>query len=159
MSKFIAICLLLGLYACNSKPEKAAAPDLVSEKISLLKADKAFSEMSVRQGMKAAFLEFIDSNGVLLRPGSVPIVGADAVDFLISQDDATYSLNWQPQNAVVAKAADLGYTYGIYALHPKAVDTVLYGTYLSIWKKQGDGSWRFVLDTGNEGIDSAAFDF
>ncbi len=159
MTRCIAIFLLMGMNACNSKPEKAATPDLVSEKISLLKADKAFSEMSVKQGMKAAFLEYIDSNGVLLRPGRVPIVGADAVDFLISQDDASYTLNWQPQAAVVANAADLGYTYGIYALHPKAVDTVLYGTYMNIWKKQADGSWRFVMDTGNDGIDSSALDF
>lgn len=157
--RFFAYCLLLGMFACNTKTEKVETPDLVNEKISLLKADKAFSEMSVKEGMKAASLKFIDSNGVLLRPGRMPIVGADAVDFIIAQDDASYTLNWQPKNAVVSSAADLGYTYGIYALHPKNVDTVLYGTYLNIWKKQENGSWRFVLDTGNDGIDSTAFDF
>ena len=25
-----------------------------------------------------------------------------------------------------------------------------YGHYISIWKKQPDGSWKFVFDTGNE---------
>jgi ketosteroid isomerase-like protein len=31
-------------------------------------------------------------------------------------------------------------------------DTVLRGTYVSVWKKQKDGKWKFMLDTGNEGI-------
>jgi ketosteroid isomerase-like protein len=59
----------------------------------------------------------------------------------------------------VAAAADMAYTYGVYALHPKEIDTVLYGTYVSIWKKQSDGAWKFVLEAGNEeiGIDSTQF--
>jgi ketosteroid isomerase-like protein len=31
-------------------------------------------------------------------------------------------------------------------------DTIIYGTYISIWKKQSDGNWKFVLDSGNEGV-------
>jgi len=44
----------------------------------------------------------------------------------------------------------LGFTYGVYTLSIK--DSVYKGTYVSIWKKQNDGSWKFVLDSGNEGI-------
>ncbi|RYY71468.1 MAG: hypothetical protein EOO13_03015 [Chitinophagaceae bacterium] len=119
-----------------------------------MKTDQAFSDLSLAKGMKHAFIEYIDSNGVLLRPGHLPIVGANAIDFLIQQNDTDYTLNWQPQHAFVSQSADLGYTYGVYALEPKNLDTVLYGTYVSIWKKQDDGKWKFVLDTGNEGIDS-----
>jgi len=28
-------------------------------------------------------------------------------------------------------------------------DTVIYGVYVSIWKKQKDGSWKYILDGGN----------
>jgi hypothetical protein len=82
----------------------------------------------------------------------LPIAGANAIDFLIQQNDTSYTLTWQPHNAVVSLAADFGYTYGIYSLQPKTIDTILYGTYVNIWKKQSDGSWKFVLDSGNEGI-------
>jgi ketosteroid isomerase-like protein len=27
------------------------------------------------------------------------------------------------------------------------------GTYVSIWKKDQFGNWKFVLDTGNEGLE------
>ena len=119
-------------------------------KIEMMEADRRFSKMSEEKGMKAAFIEYLDSNGVLLRPGRLP--GADAVDFLIQQNDADYTMTWEPRNGVIAKSGELGYTYGIYALRPSAKDTVIYGTYVSIWKKEKGGTWKYVLDSGNEGI-------
>ncbi len=153
-----SVVLMLALaVGCTSK--KADPINLVEEKIAVLKTDKSFSDMSEAKGMKAAFIEYIDSNGVLLKPGYLPIVGADAIDYLLRQEDDAYTLNWQPQNAFVAASADLAYSYGVYALHPTQADTVIYGTYVSIWKKQSDGRWKFVLDTGNNGIgiDSTQF--
>ena len=114
--------------------------------------DKAFSKMSEEKGMRNAFIEYLDSNGVLLRPGHMPIIGASAIDYLIQQNDSSYQLTWQPQNAFIARSGELGYTYGIYTLKPASKDTTLYGTYISIWKKQNDGKWKFVLDSGNEGV-------
>lgn len=157
MIKRCLFVIAIAIAGC-SQPHKDAS-DAVNEKIALMKTDQAFSQLSVEKGMKEAFIEYIDSNGVLLRAGHLPIVGANAIDFLIQQDDTGFVLNWQPQNAVVSKSADLGYTYGVYALQPNTVDTVIYGTYVSIWKKQGDGKWKFVLDTGNEGIDSTDFEY
>ena len=149
--------LLLSMLSCQESEKKAA--NQVDEKIALLKTDQEFSDMSVSKGMKNAFIDYIDSNGVLLRPGHLPIVGANAIDFLIQQDDTSYMLSWQPQKAFVSQSADLGYTYGVYAFQPHAADTTLYGTYVSIWKKQADGKWKFVLDSGNEGVDSTDFEY
>jgi ketosteroid isomerase-like protein len=118
----------------------------------MMDADRGFSKMSEEKGMKTAFLEYIDSNGVLLRPNHLPIVGADAIDYLIQQNDSTYTLKWEPRNGTVARSGELGYTYGIYALKPNQKDTIIYGTYVSIWKKDSKGDWKYVLDSGNEGI-------
>ena len=157
MNKWFCLVLLLLTVGCREK--KKPSYNGVNDKIALIQADKSFSEMSVEKGMKSAFIEYIDSNGVLLKPDHLPIVGAHAIDYLIAQEDTGYTLNWQPHNAFVSQSGDLGYTYGVYALHPKNADTVFYGTYVSIWKKQGDGSWKFVLDSGNEGIDSTEVTF
>jgi len=146
------------LFSCK-QPKKTNEIDIIGEKMALLQADKEFSAMSVEKGMKAAFIEYIDSNGVLLRANHMPIAGANAIDFLIAQNDTEYTMNWRAENAFVAASADLGYTYGIYAIHPSTIDTVLYGTYVSIWKKQQNGKWKFVLDSGNEGIDSTDFEY
>ena len=31
-------------------------------------------------------------------------------------------------------------------------DSIEQGTYVSIWKKDKIGAWKFVLDSGNQGI-------
>ena len=148
-----AILVLVLLIACNPKaPEKEKPVNLTEEKMALIKTDEAFSNMSVKKGMKAAFMEYIDSNGVMLRPGYVPLIGASAIDYLLQANDTGFTLSWKPQTAFVSQAADMGYTYGIYALALNQNDSLSFGTYVSIWKKQKDGTWKFVLDSGNEGL-------
>jgi len=139
--------VLIISFSCDQQKKilkKSASAD------EILKADVAFSDMSRQVGMKKAFLEYIDDEGVLLRQNHMPIVGADAIDFLSGINDAGFTMTWQPSKAEISSSGDLGFTYGIYEL--KAEDTVYKGTYVSIWKKQDDGSWKFVLDSGNEGI-------
>ena len=134
--------------------------DFISQPVSkntstdeIIKADEAFSDMSRQVGMKKAFLQYIDNEGVLLRPDHQPIMGADAIDFLSLVNDSAYSLSWKPSGSKIANSGELGYTYGIYELKTK--DTTLSGTYISIWKKESDGSWKYVLNSGNEGITPA----
>ena len=154
MNKFLVFTgLLLLSVSCNFFTKKEpVATGTALDKLNMMDADRAFSKMSEEKGMKNAFLEYIDSNGVLLRPNHLPIVGADAIDYLIQQNDSTFILKWEPRNGTVAHSGELGYTYGIYALKPTDKDTIIYGTYVSIWKKDSKGNWKYVLDSGNEGI-------
>jgi ketosteroid isomerase-like protein len=142
------VCIILILASCKEKKVvvKKIPPD------EILQADKAFSDLSEKEGMKMAFIEFIDNEGILLRPDHLPIIGANAIDYLSQVNDSSYKLTWTPGGGEIALSGDLGYTYGIYKLAMK--DTVLNGTYVSIWKKQKNGKWKFKLDMGNEGIGS-----
>ena len=115
----------------------------------ILKTDKEFSKASSTMGMKKAFIDYMDEDGILLRPNHKPIIGANAIEYLTEINDSTYTLTWEPSSAQVSASGDLGYSYGIYNLQLQ--DTTLQGTYVSIWK-QKDGKWKFVLDMGNEGI-------
>jgi len=155
MNKFVPLAFaILILASCKNYGKKEPRADAFA-KLEMMDTDRAFSKMSEEKGMKDAFIEYLDSNGVLLRPGRLPIAGADAVDFLIQQNDTDYTLTWEPRNGSIAQSGELGYTYGVYALRPSQKDTVIYGTYVSIWKKQADGKWKYVLDSGNQGIGDA----
>jgi ketosteroid isomerase-like protein len=59
-------------------------------------------------------------------------------------------MTWTPKSGQVSESTDLGYTYGVYEIKLKTSDTLINGTYVSIWQKQKDGTWKFVLDTGNQ---------
>ncbi len=150
--KIVYFFLVLILFlSCKNKPSKEES-STAAYKLELIATDKAFSEMSSVSGMKKAYIEYIDSNGVLLRPENMPIIGANAIDYLIQQDDTGYQLTWEPRHVEVANSGDMGFTYGIYAMRPKEKDTVIYGTYTSIWRKQKDGKWKLALDSRNLGI-------
>ena len=88
---------------------------------------------------------------MLLRSGHNPIVGKAAIDFLNPINDSSFTLTWVPSAVFASMFGDMGYTYGIYTYKDR--DTTSYGTYVSIWKRQPDGSWKYVLDTGNAGIE------
>ena len=148
LKTLIIVLIIISLTGCPvMQINKVAAWENEIEK-----TDREFSELSAKQGMEKAFIEYMDSDGILLRPNHPPIVGADAIQYLTDQNDSSYTLTWVPSQVHVSGAGDLGYSYGIYNL--QLHDTTLQGTYLSIWKKQKDGKWKFVLDTGNEGINN-----
>jgi Ketosteroid isomerase homolog len=133
------------LVCCNVKKQSRGLA-----RQEMLNTDISFSEYSKKHGMKKAFIEYMDNDGVLLRPNHMPIVGAYAIDFLTQINDSSYTLTWKPISGTIAGSNDLGYTYGVYNL--QLPDTALSGTYVTIWKKQPDGKWKFLLDAGNEGI-------
>jgi ketosteroid isomerase-like protein len=142
------LCSMLAsglLIACKTK-----TVDVSKDAEEIMRADRAFSALSELKGMKEAFLEYADSSAVLLRPGYFPIVGKDVFEYLNNQNDSGTLLTWSPENAGMAISGDLGYTYGIYTF--KTTDTVMQGTYVTIWQRQADGSWKYLLDAGNEGI-------
>ncbi|HMG81400.1 MAG TPA: DUF4440 domain-containing protein [Ferruginibacter sp.] len=131
----------------NKKPLQAIDPQA-----ELMNTDRAFSKMSEEEGMKNAFIKYIDDDGILLRPNQFPIMGADAVDFISQNEDSTYTMSWEPKGGSVAQSGDLGYTYGVYTIKLKKNNRIFQGTYVSVWKKLHNGQWRFVVDSGNEGV-------
>jgi ketosteroid isomerase-like protein len=112
--------------------------------------DVDFSDYCQKNGMRKAFLHYMEDEGVLLRTNHLPIVGADAVEYISSINDSTIQLTWEPSGGDVSEKGDMGYTYGVYQM--KNEESVSKGTYVTIWRKQKDGTWKFLLDTGNEGV-------
>lgn len=119
----------------------------------LLRTDREFANMSIKDGMFSAFLFYIADDGVILRDNSFPSKGKVALmQYFTGKSDTTSTLNWEPLYETIAESGDLGYTYGIWSSTEKLSGKVSGGTYVTIWKKQGDGTWKFVLDTGTQGL-------
>ena len=133
-----------------------AQSEIYSEIEKIKQTDTEFSDLSKEKGMKEAFLSYMDTNGTLLRPYMMPVTGYENVKKLLDEGNTDFTLTWTPLFADVGASLDLGYTYGIYEIVFKDESGALQsrnGTYVSIWKKQPDGKWKFVLDTGNPGLE------
>jgi ketosteroid isomerase-like protein len=123
----------------------------------IINADQAFSALSKEMGMKHAFLQYAAQDVVMLRENSFPQKGKNALEERFRTiSDTGFVLIWEPLFADVAASGELGYSYGIYTSTSKDAEgrpTVEKGTYATVWKKDMNGDWKFVLDTGNEGLD------
>jgi ketosteroid isomerase-like protein len=119
----------------------------------LLMADRDFSEMSVKEGMFKAFLFYIADDGVILRDNAFPSKGRETLqERFAGKSDSSFVLSWEPMYEKIAESGELGYTYGIHSTMDKATGEITKGTYITIWLKQKDGNWKFILDTGTEGL-------
>jgi len=143
------LIILILVSGCNPSNE-------ISNKEDLIKTDESFSKLSEEKGMKHAFLEYAAENVVMLRKNNLPLVGIEALRTSYqSFSDTGFVLTWKSLYADIANSGEMGYTYGIYTstvVDSTGVKTESKGTYVSIWKKDKKGEWKFVLDSGNEGL-------
>ena len=143
---FVLIINLIFILCCSENIKKKSSVDL-------LRTDRDFSEMSVREGMFKAFLSYISEDGVILKDNSFPSKGKAALrEGFSGRSDTSFVLSWEPLYEMISESGDLGYTYGIHKTLDKSTGDIATGTYVTIWKKQRDGSWKFVLDTGTDGL-------
>ncbi len=61
--------------------------------------------------------------------------------------DEDRKLFWQPAFAAIAKSGDFGITTGPWEMR-RSEKPVGFGQFVSVWKKQNDGNWKVIFDTG-----------
>lgn len=155
MKKLCTFVLVLLIAACNQKTSMSnmsGTASMDSLRTALMNADKAWNDASVKKGYFHSRVDFADDNGIELSQNEMPLVGKQAIsDYVTSHSDSALKVYWTATKAEVAASGDLGYTYGSYTNEMKTKsgkDTTVYGAYITVWKKQADGSWKFVADGG-----------
>src|SRR5689334_17075170 len=114
-------------------------------------ADSSFSDLAYRMGTGFAFSNTAAANGVVFGNPQL-VVGPDAIRAFYATQGASSSLTWHPVYASVAGSRDLGFTIGEYIATgrgPSGAAVQRFGKYLTVWKLQRDGTWKFVVDGGN----------
>ncbi|HEV7505273.1 MAG TPA: nuclear transport factor 2 family protein [Thermoanaerobaculia bacterium] len=126
-------------------PGLAAAVDRQAALNAVVAAEKAFAKAAAEKGTRAAFLEYLAEDSVVMAPGPVP--GRATWE---GRPVRPSLLSWFPVVADVSLAGDLGYTTGPWELRPKGkADTnVIHGFYTTFWRKQADGSFKCLFDGG-----------
>jgi len=116
------------------------------ERDALLAADRQASEASADL---SKLLLFYAADASVYPQGMAIATGSDAIKafFTAAMSAPNMSLHWTPAKAEVGAAGDMGYTSGAYELN--ANGTTEKGKYVTVWKKQGDGSWKIAEDIFN----------
>jgi ketosteroid isomerase-like protein len=141
MKKFIVFIVII--LSCNHAgielSSKAAAE--------IMQADKEMNELASKEGFNKALLMYADDNVIKPQEGELPVIGKQNLEKYWANKPDTKDISWQPHKAEAAKSGELGYTIGNWKYATK--DTVMYGYYYTIWKKQPGGKWKFIVDGGN----------
>ena len=151
IASLLIVPVLLGWALVFSSCEKGV--DVERTKQELMAADRAFSALSVEKGVPHAFDAYMADDAAVYREKSHPIVGRAALNEIYSKSTG-YLLEWEPAFADAGASGDFGYTRGRWQITPDGEDEpASYGYYVTIWKRQPDGSWKWVFDTGVNGPD------
>jgi ketosteroid isomerase-like protein len=117
--------------------------------LEMVKTEQAFSKMSEEKTGREAFMAFIADDGLLFRPGAVN--GKKwMLEHPVPPSDKKSLLVWQPAFAGMAESGDMGFTTGPWEFKVDVKDEkpTGYGHFVTVWKKQPDGAWKFVVDLG-----------
>ena len=131
---------------------RAAEPGAADAARAMVDSERRFYQMGQEKGTRATFLAFLADDAVIFRPG--PVNGKEAWG---KRPETGLDLIWEPAFAAIARSADFGYTTGPakWRANKKDEKFLGYGQFVSIWKKQKDGSWKVALDCGIENPEPA----
>lgn len=141
MTKWISVVVVTFVLATQSQAQTPLQEMVLTE--------QAFSRTAAEKNTRDAFMEFIADDGLLFRPGAVN--GKKWMnEHPVPPSDKHPLLAWQPAFAGMSAAGDLGFTTGPWEFKEDVKDEepAGYGHFVTLWKKQPDGKWRFVVDLG-----------
>ncbi|HEY1905605.1 MAG TPA: DUF4440 domain-containing protein [Myxococcaceae bacterium] len=119
---------------------------------SALLVDRNFADLSVAQGYTVAFTAYVATDGSSVA-GPVYWGEDEVIGIAWAGWTPVETLSWTPTISGSTFSGDLAWSTGNseYVLRNPdgsiAIDS--YSKYITIWARQPDGSWRFLLDGGN----------
>jgi len=140
VSTIIIAGLISLLLACNAT---------TNPKDAVVKTEEDFEKMVAEKGIAEAFYYYADSNVVINANDSLIYGRKGVFNYYNKPIFKTAILKWHPDFVEVASNGDLAYTYGKYQYentNSMGKKVTAKGIFHTVWKKQVDGTWRFVWD-------------
>ena len=131
-------------------PNPLTDPTANPGKVLLFDLDARLAK-DVRERGGAAFADWFAPDAVALNNGQSPLIGLVAIAKSANWDPKVYQLTWTPTDAQMGPSGDMGYTWGHFEGHSKDAagnPVTTSGRYITVWRKQADGSWKVALDAG-----------
>ncbi|MBN8608648.1 MAG: hypothetical protein J0L81_17155 [Caulobacterales bacterium] len=107
----------------------------------VVEAERAFAAQARTIGWVEAFEAYATPDAIVLEAG--PVNAHQSLAGIDPANRGDTSLNWGPEFAGVSRGGDLGFTTGPY----NGGDTA-FGQYFTVWRRQTDGSWKWIYDGG-----------
>lgn len=138
----VAFVLALVLAIAGTAPMAHAA-----DPAPVIAAERAFAARAAEVGIAPSFLEFMADDAIVFAPDptSAKALYSARPPPKTPKEGGTL-LAWWPNWAGMAASGDLGFTTG-----PAEVNGKRSVIYFTVWKRQADGSWKWIYDGGADG--------
>lgn len=142
---FFLVLVVICTTSCKTKIESKL--ELEAE---VIKAEDDFKNLSLSRGIREAFYTFADDDAIIKRENDTLIQGKESIKKYYSNPKfKNASVTWKPDFVEVSKDGEMAFTYGKYIWSVK--DSLgnkkdFKGVFHTVWKKQKDGSWKYVWD-------------
>jgi ketosteroid isomerase-like protein len=128
--------------------------DLTSVKKRLLERDAEWAEFATEGSDVERILSYWTDDAVVIGPGMPAIVGKDALRQYV-QDSLQipgFRISWTTSDATLSKDGTLAYLFSqnsVTVNGPDGAPVTTQGRAVTIWRREGDGEWRCVVDIWN----------
>lgn len=146
-NSILFLFVLFWLLGCAPKKVIQSQDTLKKE---VFKVEDDFKNLSLTNGISEAFYTFADDDAVIKRENDTLIQGKENIKKYYSNPKfKKASVTWKPDFVEVSKDGEMAFTYGKYIWTVK--DSLgnkkdFKGVFHTVWKKQKDGSWKYVWD-------------
>ena len=143
----LAALLVLAVSGCapqvDVEAERAAIRDVTAQRV------QAWNDKDVER-----VLSFNTEDSSWFPPNAAIASGQEAMRALFPQlvESPGFALSAETTTVEVSRAGDLAYSPGIYEItvnDPEGNPVTTVGKWVSVWKKQADGSWKVVAHIWN----------
>jgi uncharacterized protein (TIGR02246 family) len=153
MTKFLVVPLtgLLFLGACSTPPPTPAV-DVAAEQAKLRDLESGWVKEAAAKDLDKIVAHYTD-DAVFIMPGMPAIKGKDGIraGWKGMLDDPNLKLDFSADRIEISQAGDMATVKGSYTgtmTNPKTKKPMEdKGSYLTVYKKQADGSWKAIEDT------------
>lgn len=145
---FLVVITLLSIsqYGCSAKKQN----NKLALKAEIYKTEKEFEKTVLEKGFRTGFSQFSDANAVLIREHDTLIKGKNEIlNYYLNPKFKNASVQWTPDFIDISEDGTMGYTFGKYTWTVKdslGKSTNYNGIFHTVWKKQNDGTWKYVWD-------------
>ena len=139
------LLLAVGLASVSSNQIHAA--DAEALKAELVRTETEFFKHALEHGFGPALRDYMAEDALI---ANTLVLGRDGQEARIKAEAGKARpnvLRWKPLRADVAASGDLGYTWGVAESGPTRDGPFKpYAIYVTVWKRQAGGKWKFVYD-------------
>jgi ketosteroid isomerase-like protein len=126
----------------------AQEPDSSSALFSMRETERNFARESVKIGRNAAFAEYFAEKSILFTDKWI----TNGKQYSNERKPAPVVLKWEPEFMDIADSRDFGISTGPWEAQEYRPFTapLATGYFLTVWKKEANGTWLVLLDGGSE---------